>query len=92
MIAKDKQLHIAGGAAVAVATLIVWFVIRHHLDAAAFPLAGLASAWAGDLKEVYDHDRPEAHSEEAWDATATSLGGTIVAGFGYLAWIAGFIR
>lgn len=65
----DKKKHLAAGALIALPAVFLSGSL----------LAMLLSAWAGIGKEIYDHDRPEAHSEEAWDAFATALGGVAVA-------------
>jgi len=76
VIARDKQLHAAGGAAIAFAAgLIV------HVAAPATPLwlqfiAALAPAVsAGLIKEAYDLRHRDSHTPDPHDFLATALGG-----------------
>ena len=66
MIAKDKQLHFAVGAAVS--------VIAVYVSGAAWLGVGVAAV-LGAGKEVYDHLHRDRHTPDIYDFLATVAGG-----------------
>lgn len=74
-IAKDKQAHLAAGAALSVGGMLA----AKRIGARRPELWGFGLALGvGLLKEAYDRRHPDRHTSDFNDASSTALGGAIV--------------
>lgn len=76
LIAEDKALHAAAGAAVGAVAACAWAELRPEAARWERVVAGiLAATVVGLAKEAYDREHPRDHDADVLDAAATTIGG-----------------